>query len=379
MKPAATSDSNLTESSHTGNSQFASVLAGIVRTLATNTSLVFVGVVKSALRWWFRVPVKLFRPYAVNPWLVFHSMAKAQGSSFSLQFVHHTLRKEGIHFFSRNAIPLFIANAAVGITLFNAYSVAMSRLSLSNVDLHPFMAGCIAGASQSILATPLDAIQKIIHPKDLVQNHHHGIHRITKSILSQVLPTTMLGKLQYLYRHWQFNTIRDAGGFSLFFGVFEGVRKWGRVGVAAWMTREQDTLTKRSYAHIGCDGLVTVFAGAAAGAAYQGFTYPLDQLSELATSVKSIQPMHSVLPNATLALDSTQSTTLTKHMSEINSAHSQARFNAQQPVVTLKIAWRLVRQYGISRFFQGIQPQLIRAMPPSAAALFIYQLTEEAF
>ncbi|KAH9247076.1 hypothetical protein BASA83_007997 [Batrachochytrium salamandrivorans] len=383
-----TSTSTTTNSSTTNGSTPAlpGMLAGLVRAAAVAA----IGAAKGLLRWWFRVPVKHFRPYAINPWLVFHSLAHVQGTAFSIAFVRKTLSNKGLLFFGRNAIPLFVANAAVGATLFNVYSSVVGRLSpLSYCDSHSFIAGCVAGASQSLLATPLDAIQRVIHPQDLVDNHRFGVHRVAHQVLSDLLPPKLSDKARYLYRHLRFNALRDAGGFSLFFGVFEGTRKAGRYAVSRIFEDHSigsipdhsiksipdhsiKSIPDRSVMRMVSDGLATVIAGATAGAAYQTFTFPLDRLAEEVTATaKTRREPHAIQS----AITTTSFTTM--HSGTISSTHSKAKFDGKQPVLTFRVAWNLIRQNGGSHYFRGIKPQLLRAMPPSAAALFVYQLTEE--
>ncbi|KAI8928485.1 mitochondrial carrier domain-containing protein [Entophlyctis helioformis] len=398
-------------------------LAGFARALAANAGVLAVNFAKGTLQWWFRVPVKLFRPYAINPWLVFRSMAAVQGKPFNVQFVRDILRTEGASFFRKNALPLFVANAIVGGCLFNIYAFTLGRLSSmsmqrsiqhgqskdsqlpggadhpSHTYWHAFLAGGVGGAGQSVLATPLDAIQRMLEPKSMVEHRHRGIRHATRKALSESLSTHSFWhtRLLHLYRNFGFNAGRDAAGFALFFGVFEAMQHTGHSlverlcdgGPGGQLPKHGDAGSQmqgqahgplqtqhkhRSVLRILLDACVVVGAGATAGAAYQTAVYPLDRLSEAITAKPAPQePQHEQHQHR----HHTHTRTAGADQQPPHGTAASRSHAPPQPRLTWIAAARLVRQHGIGRYYAGIAPQLVRAMPPSAAALFVYELTRD--
>ena len=81
------------------SSSTSSVLAGMSRSIATNTSIVIISILKGTIKWWFRVPVKLFRPYVLNPWWIFTEMAKKHGQSLSPSFIRFIITNHGVLYY----------------------------------------------------------------------------------------------------------------------------------------------------------------------------------------------------------------------------------------------------------------------------------------
>eukprot|EP00842_Homolaphlyctis_polyrhiza_P005495 jgi/Hompol1/5947/HPOL_000912-RA len=289
-------------------SALAGVVAGIVRPVLGGAAILIVGTAKSALQWFFRVPVKLFRPSAVNPWFVFQSMAVAQGRQMSVDFVRQTVRQEG-----------------------------------------------------SILATPLETVQKMINPVEMVEHRHLGVRHLAQETIQNAMPATFKERMAFVYRNLPFNAFRDAGGFALFFGVFELMRFTGSKLVSDYFDEGRSKRRffffrqpekPKSVQHIAAQSFVTVASGALAGASFQLFTYPLDRLgdAQMAQATKTVSGSHA----SALTL------------------HGASRS-------TLVGALRLIREHGLSPWFKGISAQVVRAVPASAAALLVYDIAGEHF
>ncbi|KAI8896705.1 mitochondrial carrier domain-containing protein [Globomyces pollinis-pini] len=315
-----------------------SLIAGFVRAFATNGMILLVSIVKGSIQWWFRVPIKMFRPYAVNPWVTLTEMANTQKKDLNARFVAETLRNEGWSLVRLNVLPLMAANAVVGAILFNSYSITAKLLTSTDYSTFAhYIAGAFAGSIQSVLATPLGQIQKLINRADIVERRHHGIHRVTIDALkSQSIPLHLKSRVLYFYKGVLFNTVRDSIGFGLFFGVFNTLSVSGKAMTSRLWARKHGQHRTRSLA--AADGVVVIGSGALAGVAYQSIVYPLENLK---TQVRQVQ-----------------------HTS--NKSHSK-----------FQIARTLIYKNGFKSIFQGITPQLLRAMPPSAMGLFVYEMASE--
>lgn len=71
------------------------VLAGVVRSFAASAATSLALLSKGLLKWMFKYPVKLFRPSAVNPFMVFSAFAKYERQQLSLAFLRQLIQRNG--------------------------------------------------------------------------------------------------------------------------------------------------------------------------------------------------------------------------------------------------------------------------------------------
>ncbi|KAJ3188304.1 hypothetical protein HDU85_005455 [Gaertneriomyces sp. JEL0708] len=374
----------------------AGVIAGVAKSFATKSAFAATAFGKGLLKWWFRVPVKFFRPYTVNPWLIVNHMAQAQGAKVGVGYVRSVVTHEGYGFFGKNIFPLLMANAAAGAVLFNVYGGLIFALSASSEDNppsslaaaiafdhhHPFMAGAVAGASTSLIATPLENINRRITPSDLVANRHDGACKFVFRSISQALKgeTTTWGKARRLYRGFGFIAAKDACGFGMFFGMFEFFRRLGKGIVAdAWKLNSEPLDKERTSAGaptrpaslIMANAAAVIAAGAAAGSAYQIVIYPLDNIpSVLAASQISRLTKN---PIAVQAVASAKAPVYEDGFMNTNPSAGRPQR------IRWKRVWKVLRAQGIRPFYAGIGPQLVRVMPPSAIGLFVYEIASQQY
>ncbi|KAJ3301260.1 hypothetical protein HDV03_001081 [Kappamyces sp. JEL0829] len=322
------------------------LLAGIARQLVSNTSIILLGLTKEFLQYWFRFPVKMFRPYAVNPYTVFNEMA---GQQATWSFIWRTSRKEGFKLLALNVVPLLLANSFVGAVLFNTYTLShyLLREQSINVPIDAFLSGAIAGATQSFLANPLYRIQRSLEGNSHATHRHKGVVSLYKAAYLK-LPAG-LPRLGYLYKGIQYNLFRDCVGFSLFFGTFENLSQLGNRAVARLFDVPRHSLQRETrFEHLAerprpvaiAQGLVTVFSGGMAGAAYQSFVYPLDQLHLSVKLAKSTHP-------------------------------------PSHPNTRLDWAVDHVSRNGFRSLYNGMSTALLKAVPASAIGLFVYELSSD--
>ncbi|KAJ3343670.1 hypothetical protein HDU83_005581 [Entophlyctis luteolus] len=184
--PSGESASALT----TSTTGAAGVVAAFTRSLAMQGSLLLTGLAKGMLKWWFRVPVKLFRPAVVNPYLVLNHMAVRDGHGrVDVRYMRRLVKTHGAAAVVKNTAPLLLVNSLVGAFLFNAYSGACAGLRALTLPLQaeldpdgcefspdwvPFAAGLIAGAAQSVFSTPIDNLQRSAHTHLYSDSNHHN-------------------------------------------------------------------------------------------------------------------------------------------------------------------------------------------------------------
>ncbi|ORY46046.1 hypothetical protein BCR33DRAFT_678815, partial [Rhizoclosmatium globosum] len=218
------------------------LVTGFVRTIAVQGSMMVMGFTKGLLKWWFRLPVKLFRPYAVNPYLVLSHMAEQDGKTLSTSYMRGVVKNEGWGVISRNIAPLLLVNSLIGAFLFNTYTFSShfleskfkqdpsSKQKQLSFDWIPFVSGGIAGASQSLLSTPVDNMQHLVSPHHEPNSTTPGTHTTRQPYLHQRL-LTRLAPYKPLYQNFSLTCTRDSIGFALFFGLFENGRDFGKAAV----------------------------------------------------------------------------------------------------------------------------------------------------
>jgi hypothetical protein len=75
----------------------ASTTAAIVKTFAVKSAMIMSGWMKGFLQWWFRYPIKLFRPSTTQtPWSLVKNMADHRGRKVSVKFVRQMVAEEGV-------------------------------------------------------------------------------------------------------------------------------------------------------------------------------------------------------------------------------------------------------------------------------------------
>ncbi|KAJ1565079.1 hypothetical protein HK405_013201, partial [Cladochytrium tenue] len=187
----------------------AAAARGFVRAFARRAVVAAGGFARGALRWWFR-PTRMFKPGAVNPMIVFKSMAEAEGKKASGSYVRSVMQKEGFQVWSKNMLPLMICNSIVGALLFNVYSRTLSRLdartssssdhhaastttattasSRAAAPLHPFLAGGVAGLAQGFLATPIENVTRRVNPEDMIARRGEGVIALAVRAVKEAMP-----------------------------------------------------------------------------------------------------------------------------------------------------------------------------------------------
>ncbi|KAJ3192441.1 hypothetical protein HK101_006570, partial [Irineochytrium annulatum] len=384
------------------------VLAGMARSFATQSLMVLTGFGKGILKWFFRVPVKLFRPSLVNPLLLFSTMAQQEGARVSVGYVGRVVREEGWGLLGRNMLPLLICNSVVGAVLFNAYSGSMAYLQekeeseeggavLGSVKHHPFTAGAIAGAAQALLSTPLDNVTRRVDPAEMVARRGEGVVGVMIRSFKEAMPPGLnaWGKFRFSYHGLGYNVGKDAvvrmspihtpclfipmlmllinKGFGLFFGFFETFRKLGKRLVLdahlahGWPAHRlipdpsspEGNLKQRPTLTLTLGSVAAVIAaGTAAGMGYQSVSYPLDRIPAALAENGYALATRPVVPEEGM---------------EAGGGATRAAA-PREPKVDWRSVFKLVRAKGLTPFYRGIGTQLVRVTPPSAIGLLIFEV-----
>ncbi|KAJ3016646.1 hypothetical protein HKX48_003923 [Thoreauomyces humboldtii] len=367
------------------------VVAGVAKSIATKSAFAASSLGKGFLKWWFSLPVKLFRPHTVNPWTVVNHMAATSGQKAGLAYMRTVVAEEGYGFLGRNVAPLLFANAAAGAVLFNVYASTITALAPASagtaapVEHHPFIAGAFAGAATALISTPIDNIKASISPADIVAGRHDGMLRFTRRTCRNALKDdkTLWQKTRKLYVGIGHLGAKDALGFGTFFFLFENIRKHAKGAVAdVWNLKEPSTKTivgstnelppRRSVGLVIANATAVILSGGIAGMGYQAVIYPIDNIpsvlaSSSASDISRNPQMVKVAAQAAAPIYEDGF-----HNANTGGTVNGARFQWKE-------VWEVARQKGVRPFYSGIMPQLVRVMPPSALGLFAYEVASSQF
>ncbi|KAL8900147.1 MAG: hypothetical protein Q9192_001232 [Flavoplaca navasiana] len=140
----------------------------------------------------------------------------------------HAVRTHGWAFIPNHIIPPLLANVGVGAILYTTYLQTLGRLhepsaeSVKRVYPPPspnktFAAGCAAGAIQSVVAAPLDALSVRFRPSDILGGRY-------KSMWQYGYVRTKEIGMRGVLAGWSLSFAKDTLGYGLFFATFEYVK-----------------------------------------------------------------------------------------------------------------------------------------------------------
>ncbi|ORZ03121.1 mitochondrial carrier domain-containing protein [Syncephalastrum racemosum] len=188
----------------------------------------------------YRTPIKLFRPlridYLMMARAVMPPVDEAASRRFSFRYtsigmISYAVKTQGWNFIPRHILPPLLANTMIGTVLYTTYIASLPMFHPAcSFQLHRpfppppfssvFMAGCLAGAMQSIVAAPLDSVKIRFEVSDLLEGKHRSMYQFAKSTLKE------LG-VASAYRGFTLTLVRDSLSCGLFFATFEWVKQQG--------------------------------------------------------------------------------------------------------------------------------------------------------
>ncbi|KAH7309558.1 mitochondrial carrier domain-containing protein [Stachybotrys elegans] len=150
------------------------------------------------------------------------------------------IKQEGWGVLTHQVLPPLIANVGVGAVLYTSYLQILGRLHEDSAKAskriypppspsHTFTAGLMAGALQSFVAAPLDAIQARFDHRDLI--NEGGRPRSMWSFSAEKLRD--IG-LRGIFAGWGLSLTKDSLGSAIFFSTFEYVKAQGYYGFVTW-------------------------------------------------------------------------------------------------------------------------------------------------
>lgn len=172
-----------------------------------------------------RTPAKLFRPSRFDYFAVIRARAEQydnlKDKPYKLR-THSTLamlvkviRKEGWKLIPDQILPPFIANSVSGMVLYSTYLGITGSESPSYWD--SWKGGFVAGAVQSFVAAPVDAIFTRSSVSEVINGLHqnlwvYGVNKLKEIGLSGV------------FAGYAFSFVKESLGFAFYFSTFETIK-----------------------------------------------------------------------------------------------------------------------------------------------------------
>ncbi|KAI5272794.1 hypothetical protein E4T47_03913 [Aureobasidium subglaciale] len=253
---------------------------------------------------YFRVPVKAFfrtRIEAINPLL--QTTGKWSWKMTTPGILAYAVQKHGWSFIPNQVLPPLLANVTVGAVLYTSYLGALGLYyepaSHSSKRIYPpapfsatFAAGFSAGAFQSVVAAPLDALTIRFKTTDLTQGTYKHMWDYASKKLRAI-------GARGAFAGWGLSFCKDALGYGLFFGAFEFIKSqcfyeyvshwYSRYGLLSMFHKNQIELQRVSdqeerpviKPHYLMEPSFILLAGVTASVLQQGVAHPLTRIQEL--------------------------------------------------------------------------------------------------
>ncbi|KAF2460298.1 putative mitochondrial carrier protein [Lineolata rhizophorae] len=252
---------------------------------------------------YFRAPVKAFfrarvdymaYARAVNPWITENASWSWRTTTPGL--LVHAVKHHGWSFIPNQVLPPLLANVSVGAVLYTAYLQTLGALhepaSRTTKRVYPpvpvaatLTAGFAAGAIQSIVAAPLDALQVRFKTSDMLEGKYKDMWHYARAKLHSI-------GLRGVFAGWTLTFVKDSVGSALFFSAFETVKSQGYYGFlrhhyggsnqvrssSSPAPLESDTIIIPHYAF---EPAFLLLAGASATIAQQLLAYPLSTIQSV--------------------------------------------------------------------------------------------------
>lgn len=260
---------------------------------------------------YLRTPAKLFRPsrfdYMASVRILLHGDLHGKPYNFwshsTLGMVINAVRKHGWRFIPDQILPPLIANSLTGVVLYTSYLTSLQHFnngkaymyiynnkgapSLSNdpSPLDTFRAGFVAGAAQSLVAAPLDAIYARSNAAEILEGKHKTMWEYGIYKLKQV-------GLVGVFAGFSASFIKESVGFGVYFATFEIIKNQGYHSVRIISEKLdycKSYLLKREY-HADAENspsariLQTFFillAGASAAFSLLAIQYPVSKVQKM--------------------------------------------------------------------------------------------------
>lgn len=238
---------------------------------------------------------------------------RSVGSRTTPGILAHAVRTSGWRVIPDQVLPPLLANVTVGAVLYTSYLQILGRLhedsgrAAKRVYPPPlpgetFTAGLLAGALQSVVAAPLDAIQARFDrggrapEPPVLRGQGQGQGRPQSMWAFSYAKLREIG-MRGIFAGWGLSLAKDSLGSAVFFSSFEYVKAQGFYGFVAWyygdlsdfqiniLTRRQSAQERDEYhgnttirPHYAIEPAFLMLAGIGASFAQQVVLHPLTHI-----------------------------------------------------------------------------------------------------
>ncbi|KAL9014550.1 MAG: hypothetical protein Q9173_000805 [Seirophora scorigena] len=236
-----------------------------------------------------RTNIKTFAK-AINP-----QFQAKQGWSWRMStagLLTYAIRTHGWGFIPNQIVPPLLANTSVGAILYTSYLQSLGALHPPSAEplkrvypppppIKTFAAGAGAGAIQSVVAAPLDALVVRFRPTDLLDSQYKSLWQYG------YLKTRELG-FRGIVAGWSLSFVKDSLGYGLFFAIFEFVKAQSYYafitryyGSLHWWNLPEENLVRVIRPHYAIEPSFLMGAGIAASVAQQIVHHPVSLVQDI--------------------------------------------------------------------------------------------------
>ncbi|KAI4119657.1 MAG: hypothetical protein LQ345_000455 [Seirophora villosa] len=227
---------------------------------------------------------------AINP-----QVQAKQGWSWRMStagLLTYAIRTHGWSFIPNHIVPPLLANTSVGAILYTSYLQSLGALHPPSAEplkrvypppppIKTFAAGAGAGAIQSVVAAPLDALAVRFRPTDLLNGQYKSMWQYG------YLKTRELG-FRGILAGWSLSFVKDSLGYGLFFATFEYVKAQSYYafitryyGSLHWWNLPEENLVRVIRPHYAIEPSFLMGAGIAASVAQQIVHHPVSLVQDI--------------------------------------------------------------------------------------------------
>ena len=288
-------------------------------------------------------------------------------------------------------LPPLFANVGVGAVLYTSYLKLLGQLYHPSAEptkcIFPppppnatFTAGCTAGAIQSLLAAPLDALGVRLQKELLVKGEYKNMLTYARHKLREI-------GVRGIFAGWSLSLVKDSIGCGVFFATFEYVKaqayynfigRWYAGKARPDLVPQGKDVPQRSQTaqhlavairpHYALEPMFLLFGGMSASVAQQTIQHPLtafqtlhyERLESIDLAAKASRSRREVLQNYMRAYEDTW---------KLCKADAGAGNKRGLPV--LRSIWRWA--------YKGFWWNTIRQVPSTSAGLIIFELVRKKY
>ncbi|KAL8841767.1 MAG: hypothetical protein Q9170_000800 [Blastenia crenularia] len=211
----------------------------------------------------------------------------------SVGLLTNAVRTHGWGFIPLQLLPPLVANTSVGAVLYTSYLQLIARLYAPSAEsvkrvypppppLKTFLAGSAAGAIQSVIAAPLDALAVRFRPTDILGGRKYG-----NVWQYGYLKTKEIG-IRGILAGWGLSLVKDCFGYGLFFATFEYVKGQSYYafitryyGSMRWWNLPEENRVRAIRPHYAIEPFFLLIAGMTASVAQQIIHHPISLVQDI--------------------------------------------------------------------------------------------------